>query len=437
VLVIADAGSQIDALPRLWGASVMSSANGKMNSHFETDPFPGRPRILFLGLPENSHTHSWIDLLAEGRFNVRLFGLPTGVPPADWNTPTYVTSYTSESLNALTRRSLYPTRQAGLLTKRAVARVILGENSAENLRARWLAKIIRRWRPDIIHTLGVEQGGEFYLHTRRKFALEGIGKWVLQTRGGSDLALTHLDPERRKELVDVLSSCDQLISDNEQNFRIAREFGLREDQLASIAPVPGTGGVDVESLVQKWEGPTSSRRVIVWPKAYDSAWGKMLPTFEALKLCWGEIQPCEIHMLSMTAESRMWFWSLPESIRKSTHQHGRISRAEVLRLMPRARVMLAPALIDGVPNSLYEAMASGAFPILSPLETIVPVVRDEENVLFARNLYPHEIAAALTRAMTDDALVDAAATRNLELVSRIANREIIAPRVVQYYESLL
>src|SRR5205823_5686293 len=135
--------------------------------------------------------------------------------------------------------------------------------------------------------------------------LDSIGTWVLQTRGGSDLALTHLDPRRRIELIDVLNSCDQLISDNEENFHIARELGVQEHQLAEIAPIPGTGGIDVESQRNKWKGRTSDRRVIVWPKAYDSAWGKMLPTFEALKLCWERIEPCEVHMLSMTDESRM------------------------------------------------------------------------------------------------------------------------------------
>jgi glycosyltransferase involved in cell wall biosynthesis len=304
------------------------------------------------------------------------------------------------------------------------------------LAGRWLAKILREWQPDIIHTLGIEQGGEFYLHVRRKFDLEGIGKWVLQTRGGSDLALTHLDPERRKQLVDILGSCDQLISDNEQNFRIARELGVREEQLATIAPVPGTGGIDVELLREKWKGPTSSRRVIVWPKAYDSAWGKMLPTFEALKLIWDRIQPCEIHMLSMNFESNMWFWSLPEAIRRSCRPRERVARSEVLGIMPKARVMLAPALIDGVPNSLYEAMACGAFPIVSPLETVLPVVKNEENVLFARNLYPNEIAEALARAMTDDALVDAAAQSNLKLVRSVANRDLIRPRVIEFYECL-
>jgi len=407
----------------------------KLNGHFNSDSFPGRPRILFIGLGENTHTHSWIDLLEDARFNVRLFSMPTGSPPDKWKVRTYITSYHGPRVKTGTRTSLYPANSFTRFVKRQTARA-RGMYDVESLAGRWLAKILREWQPDVVHTLGIEQGGEFFLHVRSHFGLEGIGKWVLQTRGGSDLALTHLNPERCKELIDILRACDQLISDNKDNFRIARELGVREEQLASIAPVPGTGGIDVEALRNKWQGPPSSRRVIVCPKAYDSPWGKILPVFEALKMVWEKIEPCEIHMLSMMAESQMWFWSLPENIRRSCVPRERVSREEVLELLPRARVMLAPTLIDGIPNSLYEAMACGAFPILSPIETILSAVKNEENVLFARNLYPHEIADALARAMTDDALVDAAAQKNLDLVRRIASRDLIRPRVIEFYERL-
>ena len=104
--------------------------------------------------------------------------------------------------------------------------------------------------------------------------------------------------------------------------------------------------------------------------------------------------------------------------------------------MAQARVLLAPSLADGIPNILYEAMATGAFPIVSRLEAIRLVVENEQNVLFAHNLYPHEIAEALSRAMSDDALVDGAARRNLELVRRVADRSKIRPCVIKYYETL-
>ena len=406
-----------------------------MNPHFASDPFPGRPRILFIGLGENSHTHSWIDLLENSSLNVRLFAMPSGGPPDAWPVRTYVTEYLTPLRNSDTRVRLYSTNPGLRFAKRQAGRA-LGWGDLAGITGRWLARIIRDWRPDIIHTLGVTQGGEFYFDVRRKFGLEGIGKWVLQTRGGSDVSMAYLDPDRRKRLSEILPSCDQLICDNVEDLRISRELGVTEAQIAPIAPVPGTGGIDLDSMRQKWQGQPSSRRAIVWPKAYDSAWGKMLPSFEALKLCWDRIQPCEIHMLSMTPESFMWFWSLPENIRQSCHTYKRVPRSEVLDLMPTARVMLAPALVDGIPNSLYEGMAAGALPIVSPLKTMLPVLNHEENVLFARNLYPNEIAQALERAMTDDKLVDAAAERNLELLHRIADRAVIRPRVIEFYDQL-
>jgi hypothetical protein len=84
-----------------------------------------------------------------------------------------------------------------------------------------------------------------------------------------------------------------------------------------------------------------------------------------------------------------------------------------------------------------ESMALGAFPIVSPLDTITPVVENETNVLFARNLYPEEIAAALVRAMNDDALVDAAAERNLKRVAEIADRTVVAKKVLHFYEEVV
>jgi hypothetical protein len=406
-----------------------------MNRRFETDDFPGRPRILFTGFPETSHTHSWIDLLQDARMNVRLFAMPAGIPPADWRIRTYVTNYYGPPVDPTTRALLYPATRLRRAVKWRIAKAS-GKADIDVAAGHWLAKIIRRWQPDIIHTFGVEQSGKFYLSVRRKFGLEGLGKWVLQTRGGSDIALNYLNPNRVEQMGDVLRSCDQLLSDNEFNFEVARKLGVKKEQFAYIAPVPGTGGIDVDQIMKDWHGPPSQRRLILWPKAMETPWGKMLPVLEALKMCWNYIQPCEVHMFSMMPDDFMWYWSLPEGMRKFFHTSARSPRATILDLMSKARVMLAPSLVDGIPNSMYEAMAAGAFPIVSPLDTIKPVVEHKRNVLFARNLYPEEIAQAITQAMTDDALVDSAATENLNVVRKRADRASIRPRVIEFYERL-
>jgi len=158
-----------------------------MMPSFEKDSFPGRPKILFIAFAQGSHTRSWIDLLGDSGFNVRLFGLrvPGGLPPDGWSVKTYVSAYHEGALDPVNRRSLFaakwnvrfhnllgkvlrrvglaphllrafgegrrPYRSAG--KRRPSAVLALGENAPEEL---WLAQIIRDWKPDIIHTMGLD-----------------------------------------------------------------------------------------------------------------------------------------------------------------------------------------------------------------------------------------------------------------------------------------
>ncbi len=407
-----------------------------MKNWFGYDSFPNQPKILFIGLAQSSHTHAWIDLLADAPLNVRLFAMPTGAPPETWPVKTYV-SCTVSGNNSKTRQFLY----RGFLGKP----ISLIDKIASRLKIPriqnpecWLAALIRQWRPDIIHTLGMfdEQGGLFYFQVREKYGLQNIGKWILQTRGGSDLALRRHNPEMTAMIQQMFSSCDEIISDNTANILYARAYGVHADKFATLVPIPGTGGMDINQLSEGTVFPSQRERIILWPKAYESQWSKALPVLEAIKMAWNKIQPCEIYFLAMTPDVKEWFLTLPDPIRQHCHTAERIARSEVLSLMKRSRVLLIPSLIDGVPNSLYEAMASGTFPIVSPLDTILPVVSEELNVLFARNLYPDEICAALIRAMNDDKLVDQAAENNLVLVKKIADRATIKEKVVKYYLEL-
>lgn len=408
----------------------------KIGSSFDIDAYPGRPRILFIGPGDSTHTHAWVDLLENEPFNVRVYIPPHLVSPPDyWKAKTYITAYERGPLDPAVRKRLTDKGKAERLVDKYLAYARRRTWDSSKYAKRWLARIIHSWQPDIIHTFSLD-AGEFYYDVRRDYRIESAAKWVLQARGGADLAWSHLNPELRGKIGEVLRACDQLLSDNTQNFRIARDLGVREDQLSSIGTVPGTGGIDVKDMEARWDGAPSTRRVILWPKVYEWPWSKALPIYEALKLSWEQIQPCEVDMLATTPDARMYYWTLPEQMRQACHLHDRVPRAEALEAMTHARVMLAPSLVDGTPNSMFEAMAAGALPIVSPLETILPLVEDEQNVLFARNLYPEEIAAALIRAMTDDALVDDAAQRNLELVRRIANRDEVRVRVVKFYESL-
>ena len=288
-----------------------------MRASFDVDLYPGRPRILFIGLGESTHTHSWIDLLDGSELNIRLFTLPSGVPPEDWKVRTYVTASTSSELDPNTRARLYPPGRFKRRCKKGYAHVFL-RGGTDELEEKWLAQIVRRWRPHIVQTLGLDPASYLYLKVRDQFGLRDIAKWVVQVRGGPELALRRLMPERVAAIRSTLSECDHLIADNQQNYEYATDLGLEKDRISPLGVVPGNGGVDVSELEQSWCGPPSHRRrLILWPKAYEKPHGKALPVFEAIKLAWDRIQPCELYMLAMTSETRMWYQTLAEEIRRS------------------------------------------------------------------------------------------------------------------------
>jgi glycosyltransferase involved in cell wall biosynthesis len=405
-----------------------------VSSTFASDPHPGRPRILFVGFGQSSHTHSWVDLLEHESFNVRLFDLPTStLPPAGWWVPCYITAVPAQPPTRSGRRYLYPSGRLGWLARRIRGRIAGGP---DRVIERWLGRVIRDWRPDIVHTLGLDPAGFLYGQVRRTLEPARRPLWVLQLRGGSDLTLSRLDPELQASLRHALAVADQILTDNLVNVRYARELGVEERRFSPLAPLPGTGGVDIDALRAAASTPAAERRAVVWPKAYESPWSKALPVVEALRRAWPAIAPCSIHALAAADETRAWIRTLPDDLQQSLVVEARVPRARSLELMSRARVMLAPSLIDGTPNTMFEAMACGALPVVSPLESIRSVAADGQHVLFARNLYPDEIADALVRAMTDDALVARCAAANLELVRRLADRATIGPRVVRFYEEL-
>ncbi len=417
----------------------------KPNPSFERDPYPGRPKILFIGWGESSHTHAWIDLLQDAPFNVRLFALPadpSGIP-ADWPVRTYVVYpfrdlALAHSYNPMTRCLLYPADFMSLRS-RALRRVgqTLHLSPPTPTPEELLARIIQEWQPDIIHTLGADKAGYFYHQVRERFNLRR-GTWVMQFRGGPELALHRHLPQHRPLLEALVRNCDQVIADNPQNYQLALELGLAPEKRSELGIMPGTGGIDIDGLRSRWtQLPSQRERIILWPKAYEHIQTKALPILEALKLAWDQIKPCQIVMLTVVQdEIRIAHQLLPAEIRDSCILYDRLPRRQVFDWMLRARVMLAPSLFDGVPNSLYEAMACGAAPLVSPIETLTPLFQPRQHVIYARNLYPDELAGALVQAMTDDGLVDQIATTNVDYVRQLADRKVIRQRMMAYYERL-
>lgn len=395
-----------------------------------------KKKILFIGCGESTHAQGWVDLFQNSDFDIRFFSMPTGSPPDEWPVTTYVTQSTAVKGSAYNKRiNLYPSFATGRTIRRFISK--FGKLGQSNIAGRFLAQVIRTWQPDIIQTIGIRYASYFLLHVRKAFGVGHIGTWVVQD-WGPDLTMDRLLKEHYPKIIEILKSCDGYISDNTYNYKIALSLGIDESRLAPGIPMLASGGIDIEAVKPFAQIPASKReRILVWPKAYNCVQADAYPVIEALKLCWDKIKPCSIIMAAVSQEEvRLWLETLPEEIRRYCRINERIERSSFLQHLGNARVMLSPTLSDGMPNILAESMSMGTMPIVSPLLPIKSIVTDE-NVIFARNLYPDEIAGAIAKAMNDDSLIDRCAAINIKLAAKIFCRKKTQKKVLQYYESLL
>jgi hypothetical protein len=407
-------------------------------------------KVLFIGLGESSHTSSWISTLEDADIDARLFALPTGALPDSKDIPTYLSAHRfiyspkeyevraipffgriySITLSLINQFLTRLNRLSPIHKLIYLLNISLENRSAEKS----LRSVIRRFSPDVIHTLGIFQASVLYFKAKKDFP---DIPWIVQVRGGPDLELNEQDPFKKDQIRQVLSSATHIICDSETNYARIRKYPNTEGKFP-LGVMSGTGGMDIRRMLDGQSYPTLKRnRLIVFPKAYEAVSSKATPVLEAINIAWDRIKPVQFRFLWMNQpELILWMKkTLSPEILESITIYDRVTRLEAIGHIREAQVLLAPSLMDGVPNSMLEAMTVGAIPIVSPLETISSLVNGTANVVFSRNLYPEELAEALIEALADSADNEKRIKNNFDLVSQIYNRDEVTRRLIRFYQN--
>lgn len=401
-------------------------------------------RILFVGELQSSHAMNWIDLLAPFKGEFEIQGLHIGIaPPPEMNYPIFKVS----DLSILEKRGFifnlgshnFALRRNDSEWEDLVRAVgyIHGFGDYNKLQLDNVVRVLQAFRPHIIHTLGIFPASAFFL--RVLYLSPDLGcnpTWIVQARGGPDIALNRKNPGLSPEIKAILSYCHCFIADNQQNYNFALDMGLAPEKISMTGPVPGGGGIE-PSAFGEVPLPSQKERLILWPKAYNCIQSDGMAVLEALRLALPYIG--DFHLIATAAipDVEYWFNDMLGIYGTRVEIHGRLPHEQLLEIYHTARVLLAPSLSDGVPNSMYEAMASNTVPILSPIETLLPLFVDKVHTIYAPNLNPPAIAKALVSAMNDDVLADNIAMTNRAYLPLLAGREAVRSRVVAMYRQAI
>lgn len=243
------------------------------------------------------------------------------------------------------------------------------------------------------------------------------------------------NPGLAAEIKAVFNRCDYFIADNQQNYLLALSMGLDPDKLSSTGSVPGAGGVN-PGIFDGVPLPSQKERLILWTKAYNCIQSDGFTVIEGLRLALPYIGDFKLIATAAIPDVEYWFNKFLGDYGSKVEIHSRLPHKQLLEIYRSARVLLAPSLSDGIPNSMYEAMASHTVPILSPIETLMPLFQDKVHTLYAPNLDPPAIAEALILAMNNDNLADSIALTNRAWLPSLAGREVVRDRVVKMYQQV-
>jgi len=295
-----------------------------------------------------------------------------------------------------------------------------------------LAKLILRIKPDIIHSFEL-QTQSYRLIDVAKIMGDHLGApWIVSTWGSDIFYFQHF-PEHLEKIRALLRQCDYLIPDCARDEALARTYGFH-----GVVPLvlPGAGGYPIAEMRRSMAPTPISGRRVVMLKGYQGWAGRALHALEALRRCEDALDGYEIVVYAASPETVRKVQEIRATSRLNLGILPRSPHKDIVELFGRCRVAIGVNATDGVPNAMLEAMTMGAFPIQSDTQSTAEWITSGQNGLLVDSGNPLDIAAAIRRALLDDALVDEAAELNLRLVSERLDISRVKPKVVQMYNDV-
>ena len=294
-----------------------------------------------------------------------------------------------------------------------------------------LARLIDSLKPDIVHSMEMQNAGYLTLLARRRVR-SPFPTWIYSC-WGNDIYFFGRQPQHASRIREVLSHCDYLFTDCHRDVALAREYGFAGELLGVY---PGGGGYELaKAREMRQPGSIALRRVIAI-KGYNGgpSVGRGLVAIEALRRCAAQVRGYEVVVYSAAPELREAVANLDREFGIRVFIMPASHHAEILRLMGRSRIALGLGLSDGTPNALLESMIMGAFPIQSDSLSTREWITSGENGLLVPPEDPEEVAAAIRRALAEDELVEHGARVNAQIADERLECDRIRDEVRALYK---
>jgi glycosyltransferase involved in cell wall biosynthesis len=286
-------------------------------------------------------------------------------------------------------------------------------------------RAMNQFKPDIV--LAFRMQNEGYVA-----AVAGRRPWVLFAQGSDFGYFARNYPLHRTGTRAALARTNGLIADCERDIRLARDLGLPDR--VPVLVMPGNGGVDL-TIYQPGLPAEQRTKIFVYPRGI-APYLRVDTLLMAAQLTLARNPQAGLHFVLLAqpamvalAEAEVAKYGLPGG---AVSVRPFLSQPELSSLLQRAAAIISPSLTDGTPNSMLEAMACGALPIMGDLESVREWIQHENNGLIFGQSCPEQLAECIQCALDNTDLRQQAQTRNLQLVRERANYQAMMPAAREF-----
>ncbi|HZD57315.1 MAG TPA: glycosyltransferase [Anaerolineales bacterium] len=404
-------------------------------------------RILFVVDGRSPIALNWINYFVEQGDEVHLvstFSCQPDMRVASFHVVPVALSATKGSGERISRKEgtkreiLWGARMVGLRTK---IRQWIGPFTLSRA-ATGLRKLLREIQPDLIHAMRIPFEGMLAAS-----ALEGAGNKdiylkripLLISVWGNDFTLhAPSTPFMRRYTRRTLRRVDGLHTDCRRDLRLAPIWGFSESKLAVV--LPGAGGVQPEIFhpprhLQR-HAKENAPPLVINPRGF-RAYIRNDTFFRSIPLVLKSNPRVHFICPAMADEVQARRWVVELDIGRAVTLLSHQSRSQMADLFRKSCIAVSPSTHDGTPNTLLEAMACGCFPIAGNLESLREWITPGKNGFLISPDDPHDLAAAILRAIGTPELLRGAESQNLHLIREQALYPQVMARARAFYQDLI
>ena len=306
--------------------------------------------------------------------------------------------------------------------------------------ARRLTRLMRGIQPELVHALRIPFEG--MLAT----ASEPLAPLVVST-WGNDFTL-HAPGSflMRRWTRMTLAAAAGLHADCQRDLRIAQAWGFKENQPAAV--LPGNGGLENvfiqpqapqlppdSEVADLFEFIGPDRPLVVNPRGF-RAYVRNDTFFEAIPLVVARRPEVMFACPVMAGEPVAERWLADLAVADNVKLLGRLSSKEMSALLRRTQLTVSPSEHDGTPNSMLEAMASGAVPVVGDLESIREWIVDGRNGRLIDPADPADLAEAILEALESSSWLEHAQVLNRKIIEERATRKVVYQSARELYQQV-